>query len=295
MLQLKDGFSGERAIVLPPMIVRLMEEDGMLSALHITDIGYYPKAEYHYRERLKPIDQNVLIYCVDGKGEYRIDGQHYLVSANQFFILPYGKPHSYAADKDEPWTIYWIHFKGILSMHYLPMSYAPVDVKPEIQSRISNRTNIFEEMFATLQNGYSIDNLRYSSCLLHYYLGTLKYIRQYRDSNKESTDGNGMVENVMHYMKENIERNLTLKDLTDYTGYSPSHFSSLFRQRTGHSPIFYFNLMKIQQACFMLDESNMKINQISYKLGITDTFYFSRLFNKIMGMSPRQYRNRLKG
>ena len=271
-----------------------MEEDEMLSSLHITDIGYYPKAEYHYRERTQPIDQNVLIYCIDGGGEYSIDGQKFAVKPNQYFVLPAGKSHSYAADKNNPWTIYWIHFKGNLSKYYCPLSYAPSDVMPEIQSRISDRTNIFEEMFNTLKNGYSMDNLKYSSCLLHYYLGTLKYIRQYRDSNKERTDDSNVIDNVLHYMKENIERNLTFNELTDYIGYSPSHFSSLFKQQTGHSPLSYFNLLKVQQACFMLDQTGMKINQISYKLGISDTFYFSRIFKKIMGMSPKQYRYRQK-
>lgn len=46
----------------------------------------------------------------------------------------------------------------------------------------------------------------------------------------------------------------------------------------------------MQQACLLLDTTDMKINQICYKIGIEDTYYFSRLFSKIMGMSPREYR-----
>mgnify|MGYP001536918930 FL=1 len=44
MVKLKDGFTGERALVLPRIIVDKMEEDPLTSMLHITDIGYYPKA-----------------------------------------------------------------------------------------------------------------------------------------------------------------------------------------------------------------------------------------------------------
>lgn len=48
MIKLKDGFDGERAIVLPQLIISMIEEDPLLAALHITDIGYYPKAEHHF-------------------------------------------------------------------------------------------------------------------------------------------------------------------------------------------------------------------------------------------------------
>lgn len=96
-------------------------------------------------------------------------------------------------------------------------------------------------------------------------------------------------------MKENIEKRLTLDEIARHVGYSTSHFLTLFNKRTGYSPLAYFNQLKIQQACQLLDFSNMKINQICYKIGIEDTYYFSRLFRKIMGMSPRQYKSMRKG
>lgn len=295
MLQLKDGFLGERAIIIPPMIRVLMEADTLLSNLHITDIGYYPKAEYHHRIRTTPIDQNILIYCTAGCGSYTINNDTYKVAENQFFILPAGIPHSYQADVNNPWTIYWIHFKGKLSIEYLPEHNGPITISPESHSRINDRIEMFEEMFLTLKNGLNLDNLRYTSSLLHHFLGTLKYLRQYRDSKTSVFDDENMVEVSIHFMKENLEKQITLKMLTDFTGYSSSHFSMIFKQKTGHSPLSYFNLLKVQQACFMLDETDMMINQISGKLGINDPYYFSRLFTKIMGVSPKTYRNQKKG
>ena len=91
-------------------------------------------------------------------------------------------------------------------------------------------------------------------------------------------------------MKENLEKKISLQQMAQYTGYSSSHFSMLFKKETGHSPLNYFNLLKIQYACQLLSSTNMKINQISFKVGIDDSFYFSRLFTKLMGMSPKDYR-----
>lgn len=295
MPKLKEGFNGERAIVLPKIIVDMLEKDPLTSMLHITDIGYYPKADYHYRERKEAINQYVFIYCVDGRGWFNIDGNRYDVHANQYFILPAGQPHIYAADKNSPWTIYWIHFKGSLAPLYAQNTIPPVSINPEIHSRISQRINMFEEIFQTLRNGLNIENLQYATSLFHHYLGSLRYVKQYRDSNNNLTTGNNDIETVIHYMKENIQRRLTLKELTDNTSYSVSHFSVVFKKEIGLSPLNYFNLLKIQRACFLLDTTDMKVSQICYKIGIDDTNYFSRLFSKIMGISPREYKKAQKG
>ena len=104
-----------------------------------------------------------------------------------------------------------------------------------------------------------------------------------------------LVEMGIHYMRENLEKQLNIQELAARLGFSASYFSASFRKQTGHSPLTYFNLLKIQQACQLLDTTDMKINQISYKMGFDDSFYFSRLFTKMMGMSPKEYRGKKKG
>jgi AraC-like DNA-binding protein len=295
MLKQKDGFHGERSLMMPKMIMEMVEQDPLVSMLHITDIGYYPHAEHHYRERREPIDQYVYIYCVDGAGWYQIGDKRYDVGENQYFILPAGVPHAYGADEDNPWTIYWIHFRGELAPYYAKDATGPMDVKPGLHSRIHNRIDLFEEIFNTLSSGFSNENLRYVSSLFHYYLGSLRYINQYREAGENNEDNENMVGATIHYMKENIEKHLTLKEISDYTGYSASYISMMFKQDTGHSPLAYLNLLKIQQACELLDTTKMKVNQICYKIGIDDAYYFSRLFSKTMGMSPKEYREMKKG
>lgn len=305
---MKDGFQGERQLVLPAMVVRQMEEDRFLSALHITDIGYYPAASYHEIHRKEGGGQYVFIYCVKGCGWYELEGWHYDIQPNQYFMIPVGKPHDYGAKKGDPWTIYWIHFKGTLASCYADHAAEPKDVRPELHSRIANRQNLFEEIFSIMQHGFTMENLSYSSSLFHYYLGSLRYIQQYRAVSASESSlqlsaqnmsdavsaplGKQFVSALIHYMEENKEKHLTLEMLSRYSGYSASHMSFLFRQQTGMAPLVYFNKLKMEEACYLLDNTDMKINQICHKLGIDDAYYFSRLFTNIVGMSPRAYRSR---
>lgn len=295
----KDGFQGERSLVLPRLIDDIMATDPIAAALHITDIGYYPCADCHSVRRDKPIDQYVFIYCVAGRGWFAVDEARYDVAPNQYFILPAGRPHAYGASDAEPWTIYWVHFRGSLARHYADGAATPHDVAPSLTSRISQRNALFEEIFDTLEASYAIESLRYAMSSFHHYLASLRYLGAYRSVGKvDATTADMLTAAITRFLEENIERHLTADDLARFTGYSATYLSARFKEHTGYSPLALFSLMKIQRACHLLDHTDMKISTISRKIGIDDPLYFSRLFSKTMGMAPKAYRERtnyLKG
>ncbi|MBC7827088.1 MAG: AraC family transcriptional regulator, partial [Chitinophagaceae bacterium] len=80
-----EGFQGQKAIVIPRQILNTRcAKNQVICTLYITDIGYYPKAKFHYRERINGADQHILIYCHEGSGKVAIRKVEYQISAGDF-------------------------------------------------------------------------------------------------------------------------------------------------------------------------------------------------------------------
>lgn len=292
----KDGFKGERAIIIPSSIVKSLDNDIFWKDLHITDIGYYPQAHLHYRERKnEEALQFVLIYCIDGEGWFELNGKKEIVEPHQFFVLPKGVAHKYGSNKTKPWTIYWIHFDGEKAAFFADGFDHPTNISPNKDSRIEERLQLFEEIYMTLSKGFSTNNIYYSITSLFHFLGSMKFLGEYRGSVESTQKQTDVIDEVIHYMRENIEQKLTLQDIATEAKLSPSHLSLLFHKKTDYSPIQYLTHLRIQRACQLLDFTDMKIIQICPKIGYDDAFYFTRIFKKTMGMSPSEYRAQKKG
>lgn len=292
----KDGFKGERAIIIPSSIIQNLSTDFFGKDLHITHIGYYPQAYLHFRERKKEeVLQFILIYCIDGEGWFELSGKRELVAAHQFFILPKGKEHKYGSSKAKPWTIYWMHFDGEKAPFFADGFDHATNISPNANSRIEERLQLFEEIFTTLSKGFSNNNIYYSITSLFHFLGSMKFLGEYRESFESTEKQLDIIDEVIHYIRENIEQKLTLSDIAREAKLSPSHLSLLFRKKTDYSPLRYLTHLRIQKACHLLDFTDMKIIQICPKIGYDDAFYFTRIFKKTMGMSPSEYRLQKKG
>ncbi len=285
----KDGFDGQRAIVLPKSILnKFCMDNQLINKAFITDIGYYPKARFHYRERSNGAEQNILIYCVEGKGQIELDKKKYRILPGDFFVIPHGKPHSYETDLLNPWTIYWCHFKGeqtdeIINQIFLRHNSLKSSI-PFTDSRIE----LFNKLYTYLEKGYSFENISYVNLLLPQFLASFLF---YEKFNLNIEDHSEDIVNIsIHYMQENMFKVLTLKTLAQYVNSSPSHYSAVFKKKTGFPPIEYLNHLKIQKACQYLQFTELRIKEIAFKIGIGDQYYFSRLFTKTMGFSPSDYR-----
>jgi AraC-like DNA-binding protein len=91
----------------------------------------------------------------------------------------------------------------------------------------------------------------------------------------------------LHYHDPNI----TLDDIAGAAHLSPDHFGRVFHSAVGHSPIQHLRRVRIERSCFLLRNTALRIEDISREVGVQDPFYFSRIFRKTMGTTPREYRN----
>ena len=288
----KDGFPGQISFVIPERILALINTNPLIADLHITDIGYYPQARHHFRERPNGSDQFILIYCVGGQGEIRTKEALQAIGSDQFFIIPAGMPHSYRSDAQNPWSIYWIHFAGNKSDAYARFGGQVASIERTKTSRINDRIELFSEIFRNLDRGFSTETLEYVNQCLPHLLASFTHLSQFRLI-KESGEKDIVAQSI-NFMLENLTKRLKLEDMAAETSLSASHFSRLFVNRTGHSPIDYFIQLKIQRACRLIDNSGWSIADVSREMGFDDQFYFSRVFRKVMGMSPNEYRKRGK-
>jgi AraC-like DNA-binding protein len=287
----KEGFEGQKAIVIPRKVLSARcAKNEIINSLYITDIGYYPKAKFHYRIRQAGAEQHILIYCHDGCGSAQIKGVEYFIEQGDFFIVPMRQAHIYQADENNPWTIYWVHFKGPAADAIVSMIEKKTKSFKGFISSNQQPINQFNEIYNQLERGYSNDNLIYANLSFCHFLASIIYNNKLPGAAKNQEQDE--IDKAIDYLADRIDQILSLEEIAESVHLSSSHFSYVFKRKTGFSPIEYFNHLKVQKACQYLLFTNLRIKEIGEKVGISDPYYFSRMFTKIMGMSPKEYKDK---
>lgn len=280
-----DGFRDEKYMIVPTESFAEYMAHPLIRAAYLTDVGFFPKAKEHYREREEGADQYILIYCTEGKGIIEVEDQIYRLEKSDAFCIPRNVRHKYYADEKEPWSILWVHFKGD-NTNYFPLEERKI---VHINSRHSdNRMMVlFNLLFRVLERNYTIGNFIYISQVLSLILSEI-YFREKVD---ESSVQDRHVTMVIRYMYQHLRENLTLEEISEEVQLSKSYLNAVFKAQTGKSPVEFFIHLKMQEACKLLKSTDYYIYEVSSELGYTDQYYFSRIFKKVVGVSPKDYKN----
>ncbi len=288
MLSKKEGFAGQRSCVLPAELMRQIATHPLCENLYITDIGYYPHAALHARERRKGSPQHILIYCVKGEGWYHLNDRKHTVKPNQVFVLPANVAHRYGTDDTNPWTIYWLHFTGSQAHHFLNFLHQDTDPSPITVSPQPERFALFDDILSHVEMSYNMDSIVYANTSLARFLATFN--NAVYTPNAINPVEDDPISQTITYMKENLSQSLKLEELAEIAGMSASHYSAVFREKVQSAPINFFTFLKIQEACRLLENTQIRIKEVAYQIGYSDPYHFSRVFANVMGVSPRDFR-----
>ncbi len=269
--------------VTPPRLRRTLATHLLTRGCYPLAMGYYPEAYGHQMQRLQP-DDYLLIYCRAGRGWLDTGDGRLVVEGGDLLVLPKGLPHTYGADPQRPWTLYWVHFTGEWVPEYLrPLGTAPIQrigVQPRLLAAFDSLLNVRRE-------GLSLPHFVHAAHQLQGILTSLAVL----PARANLKSGRVLdVDAVQAVMRAHLHGSLNLDQLAAQFKLSRFHFAKTYRAISGRAPIEDFIHLKMAHACRLLDEGSQGIAQVAQQLGYDDAYYFSRLFRKVVGMAPSQYR-----
>lgn len=114
-------------------------------------------------------------------------------------------------------------------------------------------------------------------------------------SQEIGTGGAGnIIRRVYYYMEKNYDKDLKLETIARNFNYNSAYLGKLFRKETGESFNNSLDIIRINNARRLLQETNLKVYQISERVGYGSIDYFYIKFKKYVGISPKEYRKNLK-
>jgi AraC family transcriptional regulator of arabinose operon len=268
-------------IILPEHILNSLEFDHNFV---ITRIGYYQNPTNHYIERTDLKDA-VLLLCLNGSGYVQYKGKNYNIKRGDVVFLEPNVPHSYGSVGNDLWTILWVHFdgKGIPEYVKLLKKY-----NIDYVFNTPNYNSIAEELnniLLLLESNYNSLDIGKACCLLQLVL--LNILEMHSDT---VSTNNQYIKKAVGFMKDNIDNNITLDDLSRYLGISTYHTIRIFKGILTSTPMQYYNMMRMNRAAKLLRSTDMTVTEISQKLNYSSPFLFSQQFKKKIGVSPTVYK-----
>lgn len=294
MTRKPEGFEEEKLFILPDYMQTELSRSELTRDLFVSDIGFFPHARHHYRERPEGSDSHIFIFCSEGEGWIELGQQPAItLTQNHLAVIPAHTPHRYGASAHAPWSIYWFHLQGDHTTAFIQMYgmdtgplHLPIGAMTEYK-------DVFDKCY------YLLSDKTYS---LPIHTHVSQSIRQLISSIGINAGGTAKdkkreqyLEIAIRYMNDRIEDAIRLPALAKHTGLSRQHLILLFNEETGFPPIEYFLRMKIQKAAQMLSLTALSVKEVAANIGIADPYYFSRLFKKMTGSAPSAFRNVPKG
>ncbi|MCL2035457.1 MAG: response regulator [Oscillospiraceae bacterium] len=218
-----------------------------------------------------------------------------LVSSSQASVFPTSHKLRYLSKADIPEFLdgYLSNFQSESVASFLFMNYVIVDI-------ITAASKIIEELGgdkSRVLSGYSqVSKLLRSNTTVEDVKSMLTaYLEQTIDFRDSLTDYkySDIIAKAKEYIQKNFsEQGLSLHSVAKEVNVSPNHFSTIFSQETGETFINYVTRIRLAHAKTLLEMTGMRTADIAYDVGYNDTHYFSYVFKKNLGVTPREFRGK---
>ena len=245
------------------------------------------------------------VYTLGGKGKHVVDGEEYLVRSGDMLLINRNSKHTVIPIEN--------------------LRYVDIMLKPEyVDGALKGANNVFSLLrlkdFSELTNSVNQDKLLTHfdgeernkiefvldwtreeqsnlsparDLVIHSALSMLLSLIFRKMAEKQSLRLT-INEGLLDFIKQNCCSGLSISDVATKCGYTPEHFSRIFKKYTGKTPISYLNDCKISTAKKLLSSSDLSIELIMQKCGFTNRTLFFKRFLKSVGCTPLQFRKSKK-
>ncbi len=230
-----------------------------------------------------------LIYIASGKGYFYFnDESPTIINAGNMILyspLERQKYIYYSVHRPE---IYWLHFSG----KDIPELFRAHSIDPNMHvipvGTNSNYEHYFEKIIVELQ----LQKAFYQESGALFFMQLLIMMGRFNQENSLNTEflSSEEIDRATTYFHEFYRENINIESYVTSKGITISSFFRKFKQYTGKTPLQYLLDIRLSNAKKLLETTDYSINEISSIVGYENALYFSRLFHKHIGVSPKEYR-----
>jgi len=256
--------------------------------------GDYRGRTIRHTFRLTGTQDWLLIYTVGGSGLYRFaDGGEFRSRAGDLTLYRPGAFHDYQFSPDAgKWDLLWVHF--LARNEWLEWLKWP-EIAPGLMRLNLHDPALRRKIIRRLKD---VIRLRYGSQARAQSLGlnAVEEVLLWCDSvnpRQAKPQLDPRVVKAMEYLTDHFSEPFSEQRLARAAGLSASRLRHLFREQAGDSPRNFQERQRLQRAGDLLAMSRQTIGEIALSLGFANPFYFTLRFKKLMGESPRAFRQRM--
>ena len=248
-----------------------------------------------YRIKRQDSTETVIEYIVEGRGYLNVDGENYAATAGDVYILRKKTNHTYWSDARYPWVKIFFNIRG--SLAELILGEYQLGKRGEVVLEAPELEQDFRDMLADLSDSTLGQTERFDRAAVKF-LDIVIKLANIRRAHGAHKDNLMSVEKEMNtlieYITMNPRRIVGNQELADVIFRSKDYVIKRFFANFGATPYDYQIQQKMFSARNMLGNTNLSVKEIAASLGYEDQHYFSFMFKKRCGMSPTQYRKKVR-